>query len=417
MPTLDTELDYKNIYKNIINWLSNLNLQINDVASFKNILDTIEKKTVVLDKKGKVKNVEIKLTVDNKLSDLFDFVKSEVESLQDETIVFKYLLVFKRKISEILLRITKIEEYLTNSSRRGIKSARDITRKNNYVSPSRQRYLSSKNNSLAILLAREIEIIKNINIIKDNVFNSRLFSENFEHKTPSNEIKNNNLSWIHNLEYQKYLYQWVINIKFSGNKYPASKINKFLWSFTEILESISGVHVEIESAGTGSIWLRFRAFIGSETAKTELKRLLEKGRDALEAEYLDKSIANNDKTQAEARKANAEADSIQRQKEVLPDSEEAQKIRAFNLQKQELEIRKLQAEIKKIELENIEKSVNITERLAYMVKEGMLSANSVNIDINGVPYLSSSNGKIIQGASIEDIEAKGLIKPADESVE
>ncbi|MBD2342191.1 hypothetical protein H6G64_35320 [Calothrix sp. FACHB-156] len=373
MSTINTNRDYKNIYTTILNWFSRFNdLDAFTISDITSIVLQLERKVLLI---NDIYSNEAVTYINNLVNNWFEEIKNVADN---EYLLSDLIYQFNLKIDIIL----NVLEYY------------DLTHIF-YEEPQKSHIL--------ILL-----IDNGLNLVNSKKY---LLSSNLK------DTFNLNNNWlIYNDD--KYFYQWIITIKVSSNNYPASKINKFLWAFTEILESISGVHVEIESAGTGSIWMKFRAFFESDEVKEEAKKLLDKGRKGLEAEYLDKPIANNEKTQAEARKVNAEADTVQRQLESLPDSEEAKLLKQIDIKKKELELRKLQAEIEKVELENrklelenLEKGVSITEKLAYMIKEGMLSADSVTIDINGLPFLSSENGRIIQGASLDEIDAKGLTKP------
>jgi hypothetical protein len=236
---------------------------------------------------------------------------------------------------------------------------------------------------------------------------------------PARETKNiiiswdlDKLSWVaHELLYD-HQYQWTVFIKFSGKYHRSVIVSKILWLLSEALESISGVVVEIEDQGVGSIWYKLRIFFKDLLAKEETLDTLEKVRDAAIAEA-DKRIEGVRNLEAQTLKTQAEAATIEKQSELIPDSEEAKKIRDLDIKKKELEIREKEADIKKKELENYKATLDLVQQTAYMMKEGMLQAAPVEIQINGQPYLSCQDGQFLPGVEMKAIDEKTLVKPED----
>lgn len=226
---------------------------------------------------------------------------------------------------------------------------------------------------------------------------------------------NTPFKWLEKEGYKNYQFQWEIFIRFSGKNFRASKIFRYLSLLAESLESIFGVSVEIESQGIGSIWFKLRVFILNLIQKEEVKEVLEKTRDAVIAEQLDKRIKGVEKLEEDALKTKAERLALERQSENVPDAEEARKLRGLEIQRRELEVREKIAIIKRIEIENQQKELELYEKLAYMMKEGLLTSAPVEIHINGIPFLSYKNREIVPGRDMNMIDEKSVRKPDGEA--
>lgn len=240
-------------------------------------------------------------------------------------------------------------------------------------------------------------------------------SLNFGDSTFDFPSSNTPLKWLKKEGYENYQFQWEIFIRFSGKNFRASKIFRSLSLLAESLESIFGVLVEIESQGVGSIWFKLRVFILNLIQKEEVKEVLEKTRDAVIAEQLDKRIKGVEKLEEDTLKTKAERLALERQSENVPDAEEARKLRGLEIQRKELEIREKIADIKRKEIENQQKELELYEKLAYMMKEGLLTSAPVEIQINGIPFLSYENREIVPGRDMNMIDEKGVRKPDGEA--
>ena len=189
---------------------------------------------------------------------------------------------------------------------------------------------------------------------------------NFGISTLDFSNSNTSLRWLEKEGYENHQFQWQIFVKFSGKSFRASKVFRSLSLLAESLESISGVSVEIESQGVGSIWFKLRVFILNLVQKEEVKEVLEKTRDAVIAEQLDKRIKGVEKLEEDTLKTKAERIALERQSESVPNAEEAKKIRGLEIQRKELEIREKIADVKRKEIENQQKELELYEKLAYM---------------------------------------------------
>lgn len=258
--------------------------------------------------------------------------------------------------------------------------------------------------------SEEIEFYKASTPLEDHsLFTSHLWAI-FRSKNAL--IQSKKLSWLHHEQLSHYQYQWQIFIRFSGQHHRSTTVSKIIWLLSEALESVSGVVVEIEEQGVGSIWYKLQVFFANLCAREEVLDLLEKTRDAAIAEA-DKRIEGVENLRAQTLKTEAEAATIERQSELIPDSEEAKKIRDLDIKKKELEIREKEADIKKKELENYKATLDLVQQMGYMMKEGLLQAAPVEIQINGQDYLKCQDGQFLSGVEMKAIDERTLVKPED----
>jgi hypothetical protein len=170
-----------------------------------------------------------------------------------------------------------------------------------------------------------------------------------------------------------------------------------IWSLAEALELIEGVQVTIEDWGRSSFWINLKIKFLEIAGKREVKEILEKARDAAIAEQLDKRIEEAAKVRAERLKIEEERAAI-RAHEAVGESPEEAAIRRG------LELKKLELEIASGKLSLAERRFELAKKVAYMVKEGPIFAEPVEIEVNGQPFLAIENGKLRMGSPMQDLE-------------
>jgi hypothetical protein len=69
-----------------------------------------------------------------------------------------------------------------------------------------------------------------------------------------------------------------------------------------------------------------------------------------------------------------------------------------------LELKKLELEIESGKLSLAERRFELAKKVAYMVKEGLIFAEPVEIEVNGQPFLAIENGKLRMGSPMQDLE-------------
>ena len=187
-------------------------------------------------------------------------------------------------------------------------------------------------------------------------------------------------------------FEWDMKVTFSSDYDPA-KIGFFLWSVASALNSIDGVTTEITDWGNGSRWAKIVIKMKDILAKKEVKEILEKGRDAAVSQYLEAPVVNVNKTKAETELISAQA-------KQLPDGEHLSRMR-------ELELQEKEAQVRSMHLDNLAKQFELIAKASQMVKAGLVSVDSVQIDINDALFYVKKQNVIGKG---EDI----MEKPGDE---
>ncbi len=190
--------------------------------------------------------------------------------------------------------------------------------------------------------------------------------------------------------------EWNVNLKFSGQN-NAANISKIIWSLSELLEGIDGVSVKLEDWGKGSFWTRLKIAFSNPENQKEAKEVLQKTREAIEAENLDKYIQEKEKRNLDIEKEKIE---IKNQKIETESKELENKLKAL--------------EIEAKEIENAKAKIDLIKQIAYFVKEGMINSQPVQIDINGKNYLTFENNKLIPGVSMDEIEKGEEENPRNE---
>lgn len=214
------------------------------------------------------------------------------------------------------------------------------------------------------------------------------------------------------LEPEGATHVWEITFRLHSKSIRASQACFFIWTFTQTVELIEDVEVVISDSGVGSFWLKVKIFFKNTAQKKEVKELLEKTRDAVIAEQLDKRIGESAKVNAEAKKIAAEEALLREQLDVLQRADDQQN-RDFQRRKQQLELESMELANQRQQLQNRHLALDIMERQGYLLKEGIGLNEPLEITINDQRFLTASDGKITPGASMDEIEAAEKKLPPD----
>lgn len=191
--------------------------------------------------------------------------------------------------------------------------------------------------------------------------------------------------------------EWEIKLKIGREELDASEMGFLIWSLAEALELVEGVQVTIEDWGRGSFWIKLKILFLDIAGKREVKEILEKARDAAIAEQLDKRIEETAKLKAERLKIEEERAAIKAHEAVGESPEEA-------AVRRKLELQKLEIEVASGKLSLQERRFELAKKVAYMVKEGLIFADPVEIEVNGQPFLAIEDGKLRMGSPMQDLE-------------
>lgn len=188
--------------------------------------------------------------------------------------------------------------------------------------------------------------------------------------------------------------EWILEFRFLGNQ-KSSSIAKLIYVFSSLLESIDGTYIEIEEWGTGSLWAKIKAIFTNKENQTKAKEYMGKGRQAIESNYIDKYIEEQ-----KLREINIATKELELQTKI--DEKD------LNLEQKKLEIEKAKLEIEERKIEIAKSKLDLIKQFAYATKEEMINLEEVEILINGKPYLSLNNEKLIAGSSMNEIENSKL---------
>lgn len=184
------------------------------------------------------------------------------------------------------------------------------------------------------------------------------------------------------------IYTGKLKIWIDTNK--AEEANKFMYLISSILNTIENVELEIIDSGVGSYWQDIKIKIKGWFAKEETKQILKKGSKALESYAIDKHIEPIEKTKAEKEKTKAE---IKR----LMSEEDTQKLHKLKIEKEK-------AELESIKLNNLQKKLEIIDKLSIAFSTGLIQIDSdYRIELNDLLLIKQENANITTG-SIDDID-------------
>ncbi|MRG49021.1 hypothetical protein GFS24_28185 [Chitinophaga sp. SYP-B3965] len=177
-------------------------------------------------------------------------------------------------------------------------------------------------------------------------------------------------------------YEMTIDFGISDRTNDAAILIQSLYLIINALSNIDNVKIAIEEIKVGSLIGRIRLYIKNLFAKEEVKAVLETAKEAV-----GKALTGGEVSHAETKKVNAEIEKTKKETELLekelkdkPSDCDVEIIHALILEKVVLENEQLKVKIAKEKLE-------IIDKLSDLVVKGVLGADEVRIDINGILYL------------------------------
>lgn len=197
-------------------------------------------------------------------------------------------------------------------------------------------------------------------------------------------------------------FAWVISLRSESNA-SLSKIGRLLWTLGRTLESIAGVSVSLDSSGQGSWRAKVSVHFKTAMQRKEVREFMEAVREGLVAKYFSKYREEEKKLVAERKQLESENEkTIFKLKPedvdnlALPAVPGGQDITLDNLEKL--------ARIERIFLENQLLRIEMAQKAAELLSDGIIDADPLEIRINDVDYLSVLGGTLKTGASMEEIE-------------
>lgn len=201
---------------------------------------------------------------------------------------------------------------------------------------------------------------------------------------------------IEKIRSREYLeYEWDVQVIIKGGEFKSSKIGFLMWAMSTAVESIENVSVRLDDWGNGSKMFNLKLYIKDLLAKDEVKQVLGKARNAVEANYLDKPIEEAGKLKAEKEKTLKEADNLRSKEEASV---------MFDLERQEKQL-----EIMDKAADLALKKIQIIRGFSELIKEGILGIESdFEIIINSIVFIQKKDGKIFIGEHLDIIEEKEI---------
>lgn len=256
------------------------------------------------------------------------------------------------------------------------------------------------------ILAHSIKVRRKENNFKSIQFNKILDIEieDFREKINSGKI-------ITEIDEARELshntsFEWTIDIKFYNlnDHYSASQIGYTIWAISSALEQIDGVEIDLEDWGKGSRWVRFKLKIRDILAKEEVKEVLDKSKNAIEAKYLDTPVE-------EMKKIKAEREKLEKETESLVNAEDAEKIRKLQIEKLELD-----NEAAKVKI--MQEKLNLIKGISDLATNGIIQNDSnMQILINDMLYLEKGEEGVRSGEDLEIIEEDQIINKKEKDQE
>ncbi|MBI9058393.1 MAG: hypothetical protein JEZ01_11580 [Labilibaculum sp.] len=228
----------------------------------------------------------------------------------------------------------------------------------------------------------------------NSLLNLTIYCDNFIAKNIEWNIEFNCFAVISEVHYMTM--DLVYEPNKSKIKYPESFSLSF-YQITSAIKTIKDLRLEVLEIKRGSIWVRIRLWMKDLLTKEEAKELLQKGKDAVISEYLDKRILEVKKLEGEVKKITTEEAKIKGELSQLLSKEQFQQ-KISN----DLELEQLMIEEKKLNI--LEKQLNLVSKANELIASGILSSKELDIYINSVLFLKKSETGIQGGGSdIEEI--------------
>lgn len=190
------------------------------------------------------------------------------------------------------------------------------------------------------------------------------------------------------------LYSWELNINISSDE-DANKIFYFLWTLTEAISKIDGARIIIQNIEKGSIKVKLKLLFKNILAKKEVKEVIDK---AVRAGH-----AVLDKPALEGEKIKSETELIKRQTEAITDPE-------IKFERENLENQKIKAEIDRANAETFILKVQGIQKLSDLIRDGIISIDKLQIDINGMAFLVKNKDNIEIQSDLDFIDSKSNLE-------
>jgi hypothetical protein len=193
--------------------------------------------------------------------------------------------------------------------------------------------------------------------------------------------------------------EWEIEMFFEVNETEAHKPMEFLYQFIEILNSIPGVKIKIESLTIGSLKAKLKATFKNMASKEEVKELLESTKKFAKGK-LEKEFDESQKVKKETEKIDAEKELLLQEIEQKASLDTAY-LRALEIQSAEEDLKRKRLENSILQLELMKKGF---QALSELLAKGIISQKHFEMSIKGLPFISFKGGILLEGGSLDSID-------------
>ncbi len=199
------------------------------------------------------------------------------------------------------------------------------------------------------------------------------------------------------LVFQKDYYEYVLDLSVHDLNKDAQKMTSSLYKILSSISSIENVNIEFENLERGSILARLRIKMKDFVAKNEVKNFF-----ILLRELIFGIMTGGKISALETLKKTAEKDKIEMEKKLLQkkideesDKTNIEKHRLLDIERKELENRRL-------EIQNNSDRLSNLKTIVELAKDGILEADLTKIDLNGINFINTHAGEILD--SEEDLD-------------
>ncbi|MEM1056693.1 MAG: hypothetical protein AAGI52_14320 [Bacteroidota bacterium] len=207
-----------------------------------------------------------------------------------------------------------------------------------------------------------------------------------------------------------YDFEWEVHIRFHGDNRSPRSVTTLLSAIDAALSALPGVLVILDDWGKGSLWAQIKVYIIDTFKRDEVQEILDNARDSLSAEYLERPRSEIDKLIDERLKIQAERLKILKEIQLLPDPTEADELKKLDIEKRKLENLSLKTEILQKEIEARHGMLELIQYSSQLLKDGIISADPLTININDLLYLSFDKGAYNPGKKMSSISGRSPIK-------
>jgi len=200
-----------------------------------------------------------------------------------------------------------------------------------------------------------------------------------------------------NLIFQNDYYEYIIDISLENHEKDAQMMASALFKILSSISSVENVSTQFEHLELGSILARIRVKMKDFVAKNEVRNFF-----ILLRELLFGVLTNGKTSAVETLKKIAEIDKLDAERKLIRkrlveenNEDEVMKHRLLEIERKQLENRKLDIQNTAAQLANLKTVVELA-------KDGILEADLTKVDLNGISFINTHGEKIVD--SDEDID-------------